>query len=135
MGGLQLCVRLELTVVHYRSIDWEVVIVDDASPDGTQDIAKQLQTVYGHERIVSPLDGHQHHTTLTVLRHSCCNLEQENWVLGEAKPPSHPFESELFSLTPKPEIHRSAYIHGLQYCTGQFVIIMDADFSHHVRAC
>lgn len=29
---------------------------------------------------------------------------------------------------------RTAYIHGLEFCTGDFVIIMDADFSHHVRA-
>jgi glycosyltransferase involved in cell wall biosynthesis len=28
---------------------------------------------------------------------------------------------------------RTAYIHGLEFCTGDFVIIMDADFSHHVR--
>jgi hypothetical protein len=28
---------------------------------------------------------------------------------------------------------RTAYVHGLNYCTGTFVIIMDADFSHHVR--
>jgi hypothetical protein len=28
---------------------------------------------------------------------------------------------------------RTAYIHGVQHCTGNFVIIMDADFSHHVR--
>jgi len=26
-----------------------------------------------------------------------------------------------------------AYIHGLQHCTGNFVIIMDADFSHHPK--
>lgn len=29
--------------------------------------------------------------------------------------------------------YRTAYIHGLGFCTGDFVIIMDADFSHHVR--
>jgi len=27
--------------------------VDDGSPDGTQDIVKQLQEVYGEDRIVS----------------------------------------------------------------------------------
>lgn len=26
---------------------------------------------------------------------------------------------------------RTAYVHGLNFCTGSFVIIMDADFSHH----
>ena len=27
----------------------------------------------------------------------------------------------------------TAYVHGLQFCTGTFVIIMDADFSHHPK--
>lgn len=27
----------------------------------------------------------------------------------------------------------TAYVHGLNFCTGTFAIIMDADFSHHVR--
>jgi dolichol-phosphate mannosyltransferase len=35
-----------------NNIDWEIIIVDDNSPDGTQDVAKQLQNVYGEERIV-----------------------------------------------------------------------------------
>jgi len=26
----------------------------------------------------------------------------------------------------------TAYVHGLNFCTGTFAIIMDADFSHHV---
>ena len=29
-------------------------------------------------------------------------------------------------------MYSTAYVHGLQFCTGTFVIIMDADFSHHV---
>jgi dolichol-phosphate mannosyltransferase len=33
-------------------LSWEVIIVDDASPDGTQDVAKQLATVYGEDKIV-----------------------------------------------------------------------------------
>lgn len=35
-----------------RQLDWEVIIVDDASPDGTQEIAKQLAKVYGEDKIV-----------------------------------------------------------------------------------
>lgn len=35
-----------------RHLDWEVIIVDDASPDGTQEIAKQLAKVYGEDKIV-----------------------------------------------------------------------------------
>lgn len=36
-----------------HAIDWEVIIVDDNSPDGTQDVAKELQKVYGEDHIVS----------------------------------------------------------------------------------
>lgn len=35
-----------------ENVDWEIVIVDDGSPDGTQDVAKELQNVYGHDHIV-----------------------------------------------------------------------------------
>lgn len=33
-------------------LEWEIIVVDDASPDGTQEIAKQLATVYGEDKIV-----------------------------------------------------------------------------------
>jgi len=72
------------------NFDWEVIVVDDASPDGTQEIAKQLARVYGDERIV---------------------LKPRAGKLGLG----------------------TAYIHGLEFCTGDFVIIMDADFSHHPK--
>ncbi|KAF1813083.1 nucleotide-diphospho-sugar transferase [Eremomyces bilateralis CBS 781.70] len=72
-----------------QDIDWEVVIVDDGSPDGTQDIAKQLQKVYPGRILLKPRAG----------------------KLGLG----------------------TAYVHGLQFATGNFVIIMDADFSHHPK--
>ncbi|KAH7098994.1 dolichol-phosphate mannosyltransferase [Auriculariales sp. MPI-PUGE-AT-0066] len=73
-----------------NQLDWEVIIVDDNSPDGTQDVAKQLQKVFGDDRIL---------------------LKPRAGKLGLG----------------------TAYIHGLEFCTGDFVIIMDADFSHHPK--
>ncbi|KAG8900253.1 dolichol-P-mannose synthesis [Tulasnella sp. 417] len=71
-------------------LDWEIIIVDDASPDGTQEVAKQLIDVYGEDRIL---------------------LKPRAGKLGLG----------------------TAYIHGLNFCSGNFVIIMDADFSHHPK--
>ncbi|CAB4016005.1 dolichol-phosphate mannosyltransferase subunit 1, partial [Paramuricea clavata] len=31
--------------------DFEIIIIDDGSPDGTLDAAKQLQEIYGSEKI------------------------------------------------------------------------------------
>ncbi|KAF2398310.1 nucleotide-diphospho-sugar transferase [Trichodelitschia bisporula] len=73
-----------------QKLDWELVIVDDASPDGTQVIAKQLQKAYGTDRI---------------------QLRARAGKLGLG----------------------TAYVHGLQFATGNYVIIMDADFSHHPK--
>ena len=66
----------------------EIVIVDDNSPDGTQDVIKQLQKVYP----------------------------------GKIKLHARPGKLGL----------GSAYIDGLENCSGDFIILMDADLSHHV---
>jgi dolichol-phosphate mannosyltransferase len=73
-----------------NQLSWEVIVVDDNSPDGTQEIAKQLAKVYGEDKIV---------------------LRPRAGKLGLG----------------------TAYIHGLNFVTGDFVIIMDADFSHHPK--
>ncbi|KAI8391689.1 dolichol-phosphate mannosyltransferase [Radiomyces spectabilis] len=73
-----------------QGIDWEIVIIDDGSPDGTQDVAKELQKVYGENHI---------------------QLRPRAGKLGLG----------------------TAYVHGLQYATGNYIIIMDADFSHHPK--
>ena len=36
----------------HSDIDYEIIVIDDGSPDGTQDAAKQLQKIYGEDRIV-----------------------------------------------------------------------------------
>lgn len=72
-----------------RNLNYEVIIIDDGSPDGTLDVAKDLQKIYGEDKI--------------VLRPRASKLG-----LG------------------------TAYIHGIKHATGNFIIIMDADFSHHV---
>jgi hypothetical protein len=40
-------------------------VVDDASPDGTQDVAKQLAGVYGEDKIVGVI------AVFLLLAHSC----------------------------------------------------------------
>ncbi|PMD26781.1 glycosyltransferase family 2 protein [Hyaloscypha hepaticicola] len=72
-----------------NKLDYEVVIVDDASPDKTGEVARQLQKAYPG-RII---------------------LKERAGKLGLG----------------------TAYVHGLQFATGNFVIIMDADFSHHPK--
>lgn len=67
-----------------------MIIVDDGSPDGTQDVAKQLIKAMGANRV---------------------KLHTRSGKLGLG----------------------TAYVHGLQFATGNFVIIMDADFSHHPK--
>lgn len=79
-----------LTPHASSKLDYEVIIVDDGSPDGTQEIAKQLIKAYGSNHII---------------------LKPRAGKLGLG----------------------TAYVHGLQFATGNFVIIMDADFSHHPK--
>ncbi|OAX83295.1 hypothetical protein ACJ72_02348 [Emergomyces africanus] len=84
-----ICWLIEKTF-RENNLDWEVIIVDDGSPDGTLEVAKQLQSLWGPEHIV---------------------LKPREGKLGLG----------------------TAYVHGLKSATGNFVIIMDADFSHHPK--
>jgi dolichol-phosphate mannosyltransferase len=47
-GGSLMCVFVEVC----SDLAWEVIVVDDNSPDGTQDVAKQLAATYGDDKIV-----------------------------------------------------------------------------------
>ncbi|KAF7248854.1 Dolichol-phosphate mannosyltransferase subunit 1, partial [Varanus komodoensis] len=70
--------------------EFEIIIIDDGSPDGTQEVAEQLIKIYGSDKI--------------LLRPRAKKLG-----LG------------------------TAYIHGMKHATGNFIIIMDADLSHHPK--
>ena len=67
----------------------EVIIVDDNSPDGTQERVRELQKIYGSDKIVDA------------------------------------FRAGKLGLG-------SAYIHGLERCKNEYIVLMDADLSHHV---
>jgi len=71
-------------------MDFEIIIIDDGSPDGTLDVAKNLQSIYGEDRIV---------------------LKPREKKLGLG----------------------TAYIYGMKFAKGDYIIIMDADLSHHPK--
>lgn len=79
-----------MIICFYSGAPYEIIIIDDGSPDGTLEIATKLQKLYGEDKI--------------ILR---------------------PREKKLGLGT--------AYIHGIKHATGNHIIIMDADLSHHVR--
>ncbi|KAL7422303.1 dolichol-P-mannose synthesis [Cryptotrichosporon argae] len=88
--NLPVIVWLLAKTFETNGIAWEIIVVDDASPDGTQEVARQLAGIYGEDKVI---------------------LKPRAGKLGLG----------------------TAYVHGLNFCTGNFVIIMDADFSHHPK--
>ncbi|XP_062164278.1 dolichol-phosphate mannosyltransferase subunit 1 [Alnus glutinosa] len=87
---LNIALVVYLVFKHLRDVDFEIIVVDDGSPDGTQEVVKQLQQVYGEDRI-------------------------------------------LLRARPKKLGLGTAYSHGLKHASGNFVVIMDADLSHHPK--
>ena len=88
--NLPIIVWLLVKYFTEADIDYEIIVIDDGSPDGTLEVAKQLESIYGSDRI--------------VLRPRAKKLG-----LG------------------------TAYIHGMKHATGNFIVIMDADLSHHPK--
>jgi dolichol-phosphate mannosyltransferase len=43
-------------VSEQSNLDYEIIIIDDASPDGTLEVAKKLQEIYGSDKIVGCSD-------------------------------------------------------------------------------
>jgi len=41
----------------HSSLNWEIIVVDDNSPDGTQEVALELKLVYGEDRIASIINS------------------------------------------------------------------------------
>ena len=52
---------------NFSKHDFEVIIIDDGSPDGTLDVAKNLQKIYGEDKIVS--ETHLNWNTLMKKLH------------------------------------------------------------------
>jgi len=88
--NLPIIVWLLVKTFTDADLDFEIIVIDDGSPDGTLEAGKQLEKIYGEERI--------------VLRPRAKKLG-----LG------------------------TAYVHGIKHATGNFIIIMDADLSHHPK--
>jgi len=88
--NLPLITYLLTKVFEQQQIDYEIIIIDDSSPDGTYEIAQRLQNIYGNQNII------------------LCS-RPEKLGLG------------------------TAYMFGIQQAKGNFIILMDADLSHHPK--
>ncbi|KAK6622401.1 dolichol-P-mannose synthesis [Polyplax serrata] len=88
--NLPIIIWLIVKYMDEGKYDYEIIVIDDGSPDGTLEVAKQLQQIFGTDKI--------------VLR---------------------PREKKLGLGT--------AYVHGMKHSTGDFIVIMDADLSHHPK--
>ncbi|POI34322.1 hypothetical protein CIB84_001927 [Bambusicola thoracicus] len=98
--NLPLVVWLLVRTFRESGTDFEVIIIDDGSPDGTQQVAEQLEKIYGSDKI--------------LLRPRPKKLGLEG--------------NSVFLL-----LSGTAYIHGMKHATGNFIVIMDADLSHHPK--
>ncbi|XP_056895726.1 dolichol-phosphate mannosyltransferase subunit 1 [Takifugu flavidus] len=50
--NLPLIVWLLVKYFSESGYDYEIIVIDDASPDGTLEVAKQLQEIYGKDKVV-----------------------------------------------------------------------------------
>jgi len=79
--------------LNKAGIEWEVIVVDDASPDGTQKVCTDLMEIF--------------------------NTNDKDHIVLKPRP------GKLGLGT--------AYLHGIKFARGSFIILMDADMSHHPK--
>uniref|UniRef100_A0A1A9W6V7 Dolichol-phosphate mannosyltransferase subunit 1 n=1 Tax=Glossina brevipalpis TaxID=37001 RepID=A0A1A9W6V7_9MUSC len=88
--NLPILIWLIMKYMNQSNYDFEIIVIDDNSPDGTLEVAKELQKIYGENKLI---------------------LKPRSGKLGLG----------------------TAYIHGLKFANGDFIILMDADLSHHPK--
>ena len=127
----------------HRNLSFEVIIIDDNSPDGTQEIAKRLQAAYGSERIVSsplsfeiPCGLHAPGCLVCPTCRCICSALSTIAALCQRhmRAPRSAASCCLQVLRTRPGKLGlgTAYVYGLKHASGDFVVLMDADLSHHV---
>ena len=101
-------------------------MIDDNSPDGTQDVVRQLQREYGEERCAHPS---------AAAAAPAADLPACGRALQRPQPTHPRLCPRSLLLRPRPGKLGlgTATIHGLQHASGDFVIVMDADLSHHPK--
>jgi dolichol-phosphate mannosyltransferase len=111
--NLPIMIWLYMKYLDQAKINFEVVIVDDNSPDGTAQVAKDLQKLYGKDKIVVTGREKKLGLGIMIMNDYSNVLFENNFILI------------LIYLG-------TAYIFGMGHATGDYIIIMDADLSHHV---
>lgn len=88
--NLPIIIWLIFKYLSDANIDFEIIIIEDGSPDGTLQVAQRIQDIYGKDQIV-------------ILNRG------QKLGLG------------------------TAYKSGLELANGDYIILMDADLSHHPK--